>query len=225
MLAAAAVSARSAQADELRPGYLELGEQHAGDWRIAWKLPLAQPPTGDIALPELPRKLPLFRGDNDRASSAEPFSVMRPCAAKAVWLAKRLGVPALAGPGDMLVRIAPMGQPIQLHRLTAAQPIATITGRASTWQVLGSYFWIGVDHILTGWDHLLFVIALVLLLRRPRAVVMAATAFTLAHSLTLAARGAGFPVHAAATGGGADRAVHRVSGRRNRATSRVTHPA
>ena len=44
----------------------------------------------------------------------------------------------------------------------------------------------GVTHILGGWDHLLFVIALVLLVRRGWAVAKAVTAFTVAHSLTLA---------------------------------------
>lgn len=48
------------------------------------------------------------------------------------------------------------------------------------------YLWIGVEHILFGWDHLLFVIGLTLLVAR-RQIWGVATAFTLAHSLTLAA--------------------------------------
>ncbi|QYU68377.1 HupE/UreJ family protein [Leptolyngbya sp. 15MV] len=55
-----------------------------------------------------------------------------------------------------------------------------------------TYFALGVEHILEGWDHLLFVIALVLLLRRWRPAVIAATAFTLAHSITLAGASLGF---------------------------------
>jgi hydrogenase/urease accessory protein HupE len=53
------------------------------------------------------------------------------------------------------------------------------------WQVARTYFVIGVDHIVYGFDHLLFVIALVLLLQSGWPVVKAATAFTLAHSITL----------------------------------------
>jgi hydrogenase/urease accessory protein HupE len=181
----------AAHADELRPGYLEMTEQRAGDWRITWKLPLAQPPIGDIARPELPKNC-RYAGEVRQGfvNRAILGNALVRCAGNLPG--STIGVPALSGPGDMLVRIAPLGQPIQVHRLTAVQPAATITGPASTWQVLGSYFMIGVDHILTGWDHLLFVIALVLLLRRPRAVVMAATAFTLAHSLTLAGAALGF---------------------------------
>ena len=61
-----------------------------------------------------------------------------------------------------------------------------------TWQVLQTYFVIGVEHILAGWDHLLFVIALVLLIGNWRTVVVAATAFTVSHSITLAAAALGY---------------------------------
>lgn len=47
-----------------------------------------------------------------------------------------------------------------------------------------AYLSIGVDHIIYGWDHLLFVLGLVLLVR-PRQIIGVATTFTLAHSITL----------------------------------------
>lgn len=46
---------------------------------------------------------------------------------------------------------------------------------------------LGIEHILDGTDHLLFLAALVIPLRRLRPLLVVATAFTLAHSLTLAA--------------------------------------
>ena len=53
--------------------------------------------------------------------------------------------------------------------------------------VVVDYVRLGIEHILTGFDHLLFVVALTLLVRRRRALLMTITAFTVAHSLTLAA--------------------------------------
>lgn len=47
-----------------------------------------------------------------------------------------------------------------------------------------AYLSIGIDHIIYGWDHLLFVLGLVLLVR-PRQIIGVATTFTLAHSITL----------------------------------------
>jgi len=54
------------------------------------------------------------------------------------------------------------------------------------------YVWLGIEHILTGWDHLAFVFALVLIASRGGEVVRLVTGFTLAHSLTLALAVLGF---------------------------------
>jgi hydrogenase/urease accessory protein HupE len=60
-----------------------------------------------------------------------------------------------------------------------------IKGAQSALQVALTYFILGVEHILEGIDHLLFVFALLLLVRDWRSLVKAVTAFTLAHSITL----------------------------------------
>ena len=65
-------------------------------------------------------------------------------------------------------------------RIDTGKPIAG--GGGSTW----SFFRLGIEHILTGYDHLVFLFGLVLIGGRPRALVKAITAFTLAHSLSLA---------------------------------------
>ena len=78
-----------------------------------------------------------------------------------------------------------------LRIATAGARTLTVYGGAGGLGALGpvvvDYTRLGVEHILTGFDHLLFVVALTLLVRRRRALVMTITAFTVAHSLTLAA--------------------------------------
>ena len=75
---------------------------------------------------------------------------------------------------------------MQAERLTRSNTMVTVATVPDRWEVARSYTALGVIHILEGYDHLLFVIALVLLIGRPVAVIKAATAFTLAHSITLA---------------------------------------
>ena len=58
--------------------------------------------------------------------------------------------------------------------------------------VARTYLVLGVEHILGGIDHLLFVFALILLVRNRRTLVWTVTAFTAAHSITLAAATLGF---------------------------------
>jgi hydrogenase/urease accessory protein HupE len=76
--------------------------------------------------------------------------------------------------------------------LTTQEPSFVLPARESRLDVARSYVRLGMMHILTGYDHLLFLLALVLLLRRPRAVLVAETAFTLSHSLSFSATALGF---------------------------------
>jgi hypothetical protein len=63
---------------------------------------------------------------------------------------------------------------------------AAVSTTVRFWPTVGGYFTLGVEHILTGYDHLLFVAALVLAAAaRLWDLVMVVTAFTLAHTLTL----------------------------------------
>jgi len=57
---------------------------------------------------------------------------------------------------------------------------------ASSWQIVQTYTWLGITHILLGFDHLLFVFALLLIVKSIRRLLWTITAFTLAHSFTMA---------------------------------------
>lgn len=76
------------------------------------------------------------------------------------------------------------------YTVTAAQPVVRLYGGAEDRRGMGeiaqAYLVLGVEHILTGFDHLLFVIALLFLVGFNRRLIWTITAFTVAHSLTLA---------------------------------------
>ena len=69
--------------------------------------------------------------------------------------------------------------------MTPDAPAWTVPAEPSRVDVIRAYFLLGVKHILGGWDHLLFVAGLLLIARGWRAVLLAVSGFTLAHSLTL----------------------------------------
>lgn len=78
------------------------------------------------------------------------------------------------------------------HLLLPDTPSWRIPEPGSALSVAADYVRLGVEHILAGPDHLLLLALLVLVLRRPRAVLLAETAFTLSHSLTFAATALGW---------------------------------
>ena len=175
--------AQPATADELRPGYLELTQQDAQHWRMVWKAPVL----GGLAIharplvpPQCRQAAPTARLEGAALIAESRLTCAQDLAGSEVGLA---GMDVAFT--DALVRIAPLGRQVQLARLTPGHAVVTVATVPDRWAVARSYFALGVEHILTGYDHLLFVVALVLLLGRLGVVVRAATAFTVAHSLTL----------------------------------------
>ena len=191
LLALACLAATApARADELRPGYLELSQRNTQDWDLVWKAPVL----GGLATrarPAFPPFCTLTLGAGQLRGAAVvaqgKLHCNRPLDGTEVGLS---GIEASFT--DALLRVQPLGRPVQAERLTQDRPTATVLAVPDRWQVARTYLVLGIEHILTGYDHLLFVVALVLLLMRGWVVVRAATAFTVAHSLTLVGTTLGF---------------------------------
>jgi hydrogenase/urease accessory protein HupE len=92
---------------------------------------------------------------------------------------------------DALVRIA-FADGRVVSRLLRPDAPSFVLGKETTGPAAGGYFVLGVEHILFGIDHLLFVLALVLIVRGVGLLVKTITAFTIAHSITLALATLGF---------------------------------
>ncbi|WP_286193966.1 HupE/UreJ family protein [Tropicibacter sp. R16_0] len=175
-----------AQAHALDPGYLQLQHLNNGAWQVFWRKPTVQgePMAIDAVLPP-----------NCAPARAEGDPQFDGAAWVSQWVALCPG--GLAGQTiviegleatrtDVLVRLSgPEGQALS-KRLTADQTGFTVPIEMTGWAVFSSYVALGFDHILEGLDHLLFVFALLVLIRHPWRLVGAITAFTVAHSITLA---------------------------------------
>jgi hydrogenase/urease accessory protein HupE len=176
----------SAAAHEARPAYLQITEAPPGQYEVVWK----RPQQGELTL-ALHVQLP------ERCRDVAP--VARQVAPGAL-IERRLvacGEPGLSGgriaigglsgtQTDALVRIQLRDGSVQTNLLKPASPSLTVEGRRSSGAVAGEYLALGVEHILLGVDHLLFVLGLVLIVRGGRRLVKTVTAFTAAHSITLA---------------------------------------
>jgi hydrogenase/urease accessory protein HupE len=87
---------------------------------------------------------------------------------------------------NVLVRVQRSNGTTQVARLTPAVATFVVEAQPDALEVAATYFRLGVEHILTGVDHLLFVLALLILVKGVKRLIATVTAFTLAHSLTLA---------------------------------------
>jgi hydrogenase/urease accessory protein HupE len=182
----------TAAAHEVRPAYLELRETEPGTFDVLWKVPAR----GEnlrlgvyVSLPEGAKTL------------GEPRALFADNAYLERWRFKRdggilgqtIGIDGLSSTRiDTLVRFTSHDGHTQTLRATPDQPSVTIPAKATAWNVAHTYTVIGIEHILLGIDHLLFVLALVLLVKGWKRLLGTITAFTIAHSITLALATLGF---------------------------------
>jgi hydrogenase/urease accessory protein HupE len=178
-------------AHELRPGYLELRERGPELFDVLWKVPARGELRLALAatLPERCEVVTPRRASAFDAAITERWSVH--CVGGLTG--GTIAIEGLAATlTDVLVRIEASDGSARIARLTARAPAFVVPAEPGRGEVAASYFRLGVEHILGGIDHLLFVLALVLLVRDAKRLVATVTAFTVAHSLTLAAATLGF---------------------------------
>jgi hypothetical protein len=87
---------------------------------------------------------------------------------------------------DVILRFEPLAGSPQTLRMNGAEPRAMIPAQQTCWEIAQVYFRLGVEHILFGFDHLLFVLCLLMLIGDFKRLLGAISSFTVAHSITLA---------------------------------------
>lgn len=180
-------SSTLAQAHESRPAYLQLQQVDADQYDVLWKVP---------GLGE-DRRLALdvdFAGDVAAVGKVRRTYVDNAFVDR--WRVRRAG--GLDGSTvridglestltDVLVRMEQLDGTTHTWRVAPSSPSLTIHSSPGRWEVATTYLVLGLEHILLGFDHLLFVLALLLLVNGARRLLWTITAFTAAHSITLAA--------------------------------------
>ena len=171
----------------LEPALLSLRETPGGLFEVTWKSSALRLPGADVQ-PALPARC---------RTASSPVAIDEADRLRRRWTLD-CGPAGLTGESiavadlavakiDALLRIERLdGETIQTV-LTARAPSFTVPAQPGRGDVLRSYASLGIEHILTGPDHLLFVFGLLLLAPVPRRLMQTITAFTLGHSITLSA--------------------------------------
>ncbi len=176
---------QTAHGHALEPGFLDLKQQSETVWRVFWRVPDVQgaPMTITVALPETCAQSQMPQQVFDGAAWIAAWRVTCPTGLSG----SPISIPGLdRQQTDVLVRLQRVEGSTETHRLTSKVTAFHVPEQVSGFSMVFSYFGLGFEHILAGWDHLLFVFALLILIKDLRRLVFAITAFTVAHSITLA---------------------------------------
>jgi len=175
-----------AEAHGLRTVYLELSEQQQGVALGTWRTTVVDETTRLLPPPDC------VLAQRQRSSRHKEHFTLR---CKGGLVGKRLAIEGL-GPvlTEAVLRVQWVDGSSSSKVLTARNTSWTIPNQAprSVVSVAATYVGLGMRHIAAGIDHLLFLLALVLLLRRPKAVLIAETAFTVSHSVSYSATALGW---------------------------------
>jgi len=172
-------------AHELQPGFLELREVAAGRFETLWKQPSVGGARMQItpAFPAQCRQLGDAR--TERAGTAWLTTARVVC--DQGLAGQVIGIEGLEGYAtDVLLRVQHADGSVETHVLKPIEPSVTLRATADAQRGSLAYLYLGVEHILLGIDHLLFVLGLLLIVRDRWMLVKTVTAFTVAHSITLA---------------------------------------
>ena len=179
-------------AHEVRPAYLQLHQTSAETYDVFWKVP----GRGDNLRLSLYVEMPAKCSD-----ASQRRGVFGDNTFIEEWIVKCAGgltggTIQIAGlkatMTDVLVRLERLDGTTQVTRLTPTASSFTVEAAPMSTQVAATDLHLGIEHILTGWDHLLYILAMLLLVRGWRRVVLTMSAFTATHSLTLTAAALGW---------------------------------
>lgn len=181
LLALMAVVSASTGAHEMSMAELQLREMSRGDFVVQWGAGEKKAPA-DVLAPVWP------------AQCQSQGNLLR-CGETGLT-----GELAVDGVGKMysavLLRITWLDGQTKVYTITQGQPSVRLFGSADDQRGMGeiaqAYTTLGIQHILSGTDHILFVLALLFLVGFHKRLVWTITAFTAAHSLTLASSALGF---------------------------------
>jgi hypothetical protein len=178
-------AARAATAHEVRPAYLEITEIASSRYQMLWRVPVLNgvPLPVKVALPKDVRDVGLPAAQDVPGSRIERHQI-----AIANGLGRQrvefLGLDATIT--DVLVRLQTLDGAHSTSLVHPSKPWIDIPTDPGVTGVAAAYLTQGISHILEGVDHLLFVLGLLLLVPNRWMLVKTITAFTVAHSVTLA---------------------------------------
>ena len=181
-----------AHAHEARPAYLEIKETTPGRYDVLWRTPIL----ADTPLPvvlRFPKEVRNLKKPLVQHLSASLLERRWINAGPQGLAGKRIDFPGLQLTiTDVIVQVKLFDGRSWTAIARPSQPWIKIEASRGMWASALDFIREGIGHILSGADHLLFVFGLLLIVRTPSMLVKTVTAFTVAHSITLAAATLGY---------------------------------
>ncbi|MEQ1439034.1 HupE/UreJ family protein [Fontimonas sp. SYSU GA230001] len=185
------LAATAVQGHPLAPALLDLRESAPGVYDVSWRTSVVSV-RGTPVAPQWPPGCAAEVQGVARIDGEDALLHRWRLSCPGGIEGRRLAIDGLAAGGiNAILRYESLDGGVAQTLLDAAQPQWTVPAAGAAKPVFVEYLRLGFTHLLAGPDHVLLILGLVALVRRPRALVGTVTAFTLGHSLTLSAAALG----------------------------------
>ena len=183
--------ATPARAHEARPGFLELRETDPGEYSFLWKKPSGG--EVEIYIAQIIPKACRFTTPGQQQLTPGALMVRGTLHCEGSIEGRTIRIDGLESTmTDVIVRVHHVDGRIESQLVKPANPVVTLGVVTNGWQRSLMYLRVGIEHILLGVDHLLFVLGLLLIVGDRWMLLKTITSFTVAHSITLGIATLGF---------------------------------
>lgn len=180
------IAAAVAAAHDARPNYVEVTETSPDSYLVEWKVPTTIP---IVNLPEV--VMPASCRESIQVSTRKVVDslisrVRYECSDVLAGSELRIEYPLLNPSLTTMIKVKLINGQVHSTLLRPGENAWVVPEAETRAGIARDYLALGIQHILGGIDHLLFVACLMFIARTPRRILITITGFTLAHSLTLA---------------------------------------
>lgn len=169
-------------AHDTRPLYVEIAETSPDVYSVSWKVPISVAATNvpNVALP--PSCEPIGPAVGKATARSRNYTCTTDLSGESVSIRYPRFNPSIS----TLMHLSRLSGESHSEVLSPDRMEWTVPDKENTWRVARDYTILGIEHILEGYDHLLFIVCLILLAGTFRRILITITGFTIAHSITLA---------------------------------------
>lgn len=171
-----------AKAHDTRPLYVEIAEKSTELYSVSWKVPISVAATNvpNVALPSSCK--PIGPAVGTASARSRSYTCSTDLSGESVSISYPRFNPSIS----TLMHLRRLSGESHSEVLPPDRSEWIVPDKENIWRVARDYTVLGIEHILEGYDHLLFIVCLILLAGTFRRMLVTITGFTIAHSVTLA---------------------------------------
>lgn len=175
----------SLYAHSMKVAYLDIQSQNNNSYAVKWKIPIIENISINLN-PQFPNECKKI---NDHIYSVTDDNLIInywSIKCNESLMGKDITIDNIEnGFTDVLVHFQEKDEISYIERLTPTHTTLQIKSKTTIVDTIKTYTFLGIKHILLGFDHLLFILALIFLISKWQELIKTITAFTIAHSITL----------------------------------------